>query len=115
MDLLMEYKWVLLVGAEVSFWLLSGSFLVLRYWAGLDRLSLVFLLLIVVDNLIILGLGVLDYLYTGVFATYQFAIIAVLLYGVTFGKRDFKRLDAYLKRRITKRKQRVGEPPTSER
>jgi hypothetical protein len=104
MDLLMEHKWVLLVGAEASFWLLSGTFLVLRYWAGLDRLSLAFLALILVDNLIILGLGILDYLYTGVFATYQFAIVAVLLYGITFGKRDFARLDAYLKRKVPRRK-----------
>jgi hypothetical protein len=104
MDLLMDYKWALLVGAEASFWLLSGLFLVLRYWAGLDRLSLVFLALIVADNLVILGLGVLDYFYTGVFATYQFAIVAVLLYGITFGKRDFARLDAYLKRAVSKRK-----------
>ena len=104
MDLLMEYKWVLLVGAEASSWVLSGAFLVLRYWAGLVRLSVVFLTLIVADNLVILGLGVLDYLYTGEFATYQFAIAAVLLYGVTLGKRDFARLDAYLKRKITQRK-----------
>ena len=104
MDLLMEHKWVLLVGAEASFWLLSGLFLVLRYWVGLDRLSMVLLALILVDNLVILGLGLLDYLYTGVFATYQFAIIAVLLYGITFGKRDFARLDAYLKRRVPRRK-----------
>jgi hypothetical protein len=107
MDLLTEYRWVLLVGAEASFWLLSGLFLVLRYWVGFDRLSLVFLALIVADNLVILGLGVLDYLHTGVFATYQFVIAAVLLYGVTFGKRDFARLDAYLKRKITSRKQRT--------
>ena len=107
MDLLMEYRWALLVGAEVSFWLLSVVFLVLRYWAGLDRLSVVFLALIVADNLVILGLGVLDYLYTGEFATYQFAIAALLLYGITLGKRDFKRLDAYLQRKITKRKPRA--------
>jgi len=108
MDLLMEYKWVLLVGAEAWFWVLSGAFLVLRYWAGLVRLSVVFLILIVADNLVILGLGVLDYLYTGEFATYQFAIAAVLLYGVTLGKRDFARLDAYLKRKITQRKRSVS-------
>ena len=107
MDLLMEYKWALLVGAEVSFWLLSIVFLVLRYWMGLERLSVVFLALIVADNLVILGLGVLDYLYTGEFATYQFAIAAVLLYGITLGKRDSKRLDAYLKRKIAKRKPRA--------
>lgn len=107
MDLLMEYKWALLVGAEASFWLLSVVFLVLRYWAGLDRLSVVFLALIVADNLVILGLGVLDYLYTGEIATYQFAIAALLLYGITFGKRDFKRLDAYLKRKTKKREARA--------
>ena len=105
----------MLVGAEVSFWVLSGVFLVLRYWAGLDRLSVVFLILIVADNLVILGLGVLDYLHTGEFASYQIAIAAVLLYGATFGKRDFKRLDAYLKRKITKGKNRVLPPQTSAR
>ncbi|CAN5655862.1 hypothetical protein BH18ACT11_BH18ACT11_20610 [soil metagenome] len=107
MDFLMDYKWVLLVGAETSFWLLSVAFLVLRYWAGFERASIVFLVLIVVDNLVILGLGVMDYLLTGEFETYQITILIVLLYGVTFGKRDFKRLDAYLKRKITKRKQRA--------
>lgn len=107
MDFLLEYKWVLLVGAETSFWVLSGVFLVLRYWVGLNRASVVFLVLIVVDNIAILGLGVLDYLRTGEFASYQIAIAAVLIYGVTFGKRDFKRLDAYLKRKVTERKNRV--------
>ena len=107
MDFLMEYKWVLLVGAEASFWLLSVVFLVLRYWAGFDRASIVFLVLIVVDNLVILGLGAVDYLLTGEFEAYQITILIVLLYGVTFGKRDFKRLDAYLKRKITKREQRA--------
>ena len=107
MDLIMDHKWVLLVGAETSFWLLSVVFLVLRYWAGFDRASIVFLILIVVDNLVILGLGFLDYLHTGRFAAYQITIVIVLLYGVTFGKRDFKRLDTYLKRKLTKRTQRV--------
>jgi hypothetical protein len=106
MDFLMDYKWILLVGAETTFWLLSAAFLVLRYWAGLDRASIVFLVLIVVDNLVILGLGALDYLFTGQFEPYQITIVIVLLYGVTLGKRDFERLDAYLRRKITKRKQR---------
>ena len=97
----------MLLGAETSFWLLSVVFLVLRYLAGFDRASIVFLVLIVLDNLVILGLGIMDYLLTGEFETYQITIVIVLLYGVTFGKRDFKRLDAYLKRKITKRKQRA--------
>ena len=108
MEFLLDHKWVFLVGAEASFWVLSGIFLVLRYWLGLDRVSFVFLALIVLDNLFILGLGVLDFLRTGEFAVYQIAIAAVLVYGVTFGKKDFKRLDAYLKRKVMKRKGRAG-------
>lgn len=101
-DLLLENKWLFLIGAEVSFWVLTGAFLVLRYWFGSDRGSLVLLALIVLDNLFILALGVLDYLSTGEFAAYQLVIAAVLIYGLTFGKGDMKRLDAYLKKRVAR-------------
>lgn len=101
-SLLLENKWGFLIGAEVSFWVLSVVFLVLRYWFGSDRGSLVLLALIVIDNLFILALGVLDYLSTGVFAAYQLVIAAVLIYGLTFGKGDMKRLDAYLKKRVAR-------------
>ncbi len=115
-NLLLENKWLFLIGAEVSFWVLSGAFLVLRYWFGSDRGSLVLLGLIVLDNLFILALGVLDYLSTGEFAVYQIAIAGVLIYGLTFGKRDMKRLDAYLKQRITRLKGRpLSKVPASRR
>ena len=45
--MLLENKWLFLIGAEVSFWVLTGAFLVLRYWFGSDRGSLVLLALIV--------------------------------------------------------------------
>lgn len=106
-DLLLENKWWFLIGAEVSFWVLSGAFLVLRYWFDSDRGSLVLLALIVLDNLFILALGVLDYLSTGEFASYQLVIAAVLIYGLTFGKGDMKRLDAYLKKRVARWKGRA--------
>ena len=105
--MLLENKWWFLIGAEVSFWVLSGAFLVLRYWFGSDRGSLVLLALIVLDNLFILALGILDYLSTGEFATYQLVIAAVLIYGLTFGKGDMKRLDAYLKKRVASWKGQV--------
>jgi hypothetical protein len=115
-SLLLENKWFFLIGAEVSFWVLSGAFLVLRYWFGSDRGSLVLLGLIVLDNLFILALGVLDYLSTGEFAVYQIAIAAVLVYGLTFGKGDMKRLDAYLKKRVARWKGQVpSEAPPSSR
>ena len=59
-DLIFENKWLLLVGAEVSFWVLSCAFLVLRYLFDLRRASFVVLALIVLDNLLIAALGFLD-------------------------------------------------------
>ena len=104
MDFILEYKWFFLIGAEVSFWVLSVAFLLLRYLFDLNRASFIVLALIILDNLFIAGLGFLDYTRTGEFATYQFVAVAIIVYGLTFGKRDFKRLDAYLKRKVMQRK-----------
>ena len=113
MDFILEYKWSFLIGAEVSFWVLSFAFLALRYLFDLDRASFVVLGLIVVDNLFIAGLGLLDYTRTGEFSTYQFVAVAIVVYGLTFGKRDFKRLDAYLKRKVMRWKHRATPPEAS--
>jgi hypothetical protein len=113
LDLLQEHKWFFLVGAEVSFWVLSGAFLVGRYWFDLSRASFVLLVLIVFDNLFILGMGVLDYLRTGEFAAYQVVIAAALVYGLTFGKQDFKRLDAYLQKKVMAWKAQTPQPGAS--
>jgi hypothetical protein len=110
LDLIFEYKWFLLVGAEATFWVLSCAFLVLRYLFDLRRVSFVVLALIVLDNLIIAALGFLDYARTGEFAVYQFIAVAIIVYGLTFGKRDFERLDAYLKRGMMRWKGQ-GPPP----
>lgn len=110
MDYLVEYKWFFLIGAEVSFWVLSVAFLLLRYLLNLDRASFVVLALIVLDNLFIAGLGLLDYLRTGEFATYQLIALAIIAYGLTFGKRDFKRLDGYMKRKVANWKGGATQP-----
>ncbi len=115
MDFILEYKWFFLIGAEVSFWVLSFAFLLMRYLFDLNRASFVVLGLIIVDNLFIAGLGLLDYTRTGEFSTYQFVAVAIIVYGITFGKRDFKRLDAYLKRKVMRWKHRAPLPEASPR
>ena len=99
----MELKWILAIAAEATFWVLFGAFLVLRYRYVRDDLSRALFVAIVVDNVVILGLGVWDFLETGRASTYTTAIGALLLYGLTFGKSDMKRLDAWAKRRLTPR------------
>lgn len=118
MDLILENKWFFLIGAEASFWVLSFAFLVLRYLLDLNRASFVILALIVLDNLFIAGLGLLDYVQTGEFSTYQFVAVGIIVYGLTFGKRDFKRLDAYLKRKVMRWKGKApkgGSPAASKK
>ena len=115
MDFILEYKWFFLIGAEVSFWVLSFAFLVLRYMFDLNRVSFVVLGLIIVDNLFIAVLGLLDYARTSEFSTYQFIAVAIIVYGITFGKRDFKRLDVYLKRKVMRWKHRESATPPGRR
>ncbi|WP_141201603.1 hypothetical protein [Paludifilum halophilum] len=100
MSFLAEYKWYILITAEVLFWVFSISFLILRYWFQLNRASLIFLVLFIANDLFILSLAVLDYMRTGEFSNYQLIIAAILIYALTYGKKDFKKLDAYLKEKV---------------
>ena len=91
----MELKWILAMGAEATFWTLLLAFLVLRYRYGLDRASIAVLVAILLDHVVILGLGVWDFGQTGRVSAYTVAIVALLVYAFTFGKRDVKRVDAW--------------------
>lgn len=69
-DLVLDNKWPFLVGSEVAFWVLAGSFLVLRYWLGLRGAGSAVLALIGLNELLAAALGLLDYRRTGEFASY---------------------------------------------
>jgi hypothetical protein len=106
----MELKWILAVGAEATFWTLLLAFLVLRYRYGLDRASIAVLVAILLDHVVILGLGVWDFAQTGRVSAYSVAIVALLVYALTYGKCDVKRIDAWARRRVSPRRPRAGRP-----
>lgn len=101
-DFVLQYRWFFLVGLEVLFWVSAAGFFLLRYWFDLNRLSLLFLLLLIADNLGYLVLAVLDYTQTGVVSSFQWAIGGLLAYSLTWGKRDFQRLDRYVKGKVAR-------------
>lgn len=109
-ELLVEYKWFLLIGTEVVFWVCAAAFFVARYWFEMGRLGNLFLALIVAEevlaNLFILGLGALDYRRAGEITGYQVVTVAFILYALTLGRHDARRLDAYLKRKVARWKGR---------
>jgi len=99
----MELKWMLAVGAEATFWVLFVAFLLLRYRFGRDGASMAVLALIVADHLVFVALGVWDYAETGRVSTFTLVVVGLLLYALTLGRRDMRRVDAWAKRRFTPR------------
>ena len=96
----MELKWILAAGAEATFWALLVAFLLLRYRFGMERASIGVLVLILLDHVVIFGLGAWNFAQTGRVSAYTLAILALLLYALTYAKRDIVRVDAWAKRRF---------------
>jgi len=100
MDFIVEHRWAFLISAEVLFWLLVVAVLVLRYWYRLNKASLITLIILILNDLWIIALGIIDYRQTGQLSIFQFVVAGVILYAVIFGKKDIRRLDAYISRKV---------------
>lgn len=103
----MDVKWILAIGLEAGFWLMLAAFLVLRYRYGMEGVTRLFVIGVVLDTAGLVALGVWDFASTGEVNAYTLFIGALLLYALTAGKRDLKRLDAWMARKITPR---AGRP-----
>jgi hypothetical protein len=98
-----ELKWILAVVCEVAFWTLFLTFLLLRYRYGRDELSVAVFIAIVADHVAMLGLGVWDYVQTGHVNLFTAFVVAILVYGLTIGRRQTQRLDAWARARFRPR------------
>jgi hypothetical protein len=99
----MELKWILAIALEAGFWIMLAAFLVLRYRYRLEGVTRLFVIGVVLDTLGILALGVWDFANTGEVNGYTVFIAALLTYALTWGKKDMRRLDAWMARRIRPR------------
>jgi hypothetical protein len=97
-----ELKWILAIACETAFWVLFVAFLLLRYRYGRDGASVAVLVAIVVDHVVLLGLAVWDYVESGHVNGYTLAILGLLVYALTLGKRDMRRPDAWARRRFSR-------------
>jgi hypothetical protein len=95
----MELKWILAISLEAAFWIMLAAFLVLRYRYGLEGVTRLFIVGVIIDTAGLVGLGVWDFAATGSVNGYTLFIAALLLYALTWGKKDLKRLDAWIARR----------------
>jgi hypothetical protein len=92
----MELKWALALGFEVAFWLMLAAFLVLRYRYGVESVTRIFVVGVVLDTVGILALGVWDFAETGRVSVYTAFIAALLVYSLTVGKEHLRRLDRWM-------------------
>ncbi|MQR97249.1 hypothetical protein [Fictibacillus phosphorivorans] len=102
MDFVLEHKWVFLILAETVFWVSTLSFLVVRYWFNLKKLSIAFFVLFLLNDLWIAAMGYFDYLRTEKFSSYQIIILIVIAYAFLYGKSDFQKLDRFIQRKVAK-------------
>jgi hypothetical protein len=112
----MELKWILAIALEAGFWIMLAAFLVLRYRYGMEGVTRLFVIGVTIDTAGLLGLAVWDFAKNGNVNTYTIFIAAILIYALTAGRRDMKRLDAWMERRLApKRARPAGGRPSPER
>jgi hypothetical protein len=113
----MELKWILALALEAGFWLMLAAFLVLRYRYGMESITRLFVIGVVLDTAGIVALGVWDFVSTGNVNTYTAFIAALVVYGVTSGKEHFAGLDRWMARKIKPKRgrQRAASRPLPER
>jgi hypothetical protein len=96
----MELKWILAIGLEATFWLMLAAFLVLRYRYRMEGITRVFVIGAVLDTAGIVALGVWDYLESGSVSSYTLFVAAIVVYSITAGRDDLRRLDRWMARKV---------------
>ena len=104
----MGIKWILAIGLELAFWVMLAAFLVLRYRFGMEGITRLFVIGVVLDTAGILALGIWDFAETGAVSSYTILIVALLGYSLTFGKKDMRRLDRWMARRLRPSRRVMG-------
>ena len=102
----MDVKWILAIGLEAGFWLMLAAFLILRYRYEMESVTRFFVVGAVLDTAGLLGLGVWDYATTGKVSSYTLFVAGLLVYALVWGKKDLRRLDAWMARRLAPRRRR---------
>ena len=113
----MELKWILAIAFEAGFWLMLAAFLVLRYRYGMENITRLFVIGVVIDSAGIVGLGVWDFVHTGQFNVYTAFIVGLIAYSLTSGRKHLVHLDEWMARKIKprQRRQRAAARPLPER
>lgn len=104
MTWVLEHKWLFFIAGEIVFWTSLIAFFVLRYLLGWKRAGWAVMLFSLASDLWLAFLGYLDYRNTGRMETFQIVIVIVLVYALIYGRRDFAKLDRWIRRLVARMK-----------
>jgi hypothetical protein len=106
----MELKWILAIALEAGSWIMLAAFLVLRYRYGMEGVTRLFVIGVAIDTAGLLALAVWDFASTGNVNAYTIFIAGLLAYALTAGKKDMRRLDAWMSRKLSRARPARGRP-----
>lgn len=102
MDLIITHHWEIFISLEVLSLVLLLAFLIIRYAFSQQKISRLFLVAFIVCLLLEISLALFMYQKTGEIETFQIVLTLFVIYSLTFGISDFKKLDRYVKQKIGK-------------
>lgn len=102
MSFIQLYEWEIIITLEIISWISLICFGILRYFFDKRRLSMIFLIIFVALIGVEALVGWMIYQETGELSTIQIVITIFVLYAITFGISDFKKLDRWMRKVIGK-------------
>lgn len=104
MNFILEYKWWILIGLEVLAWTFTFFMFYARYgmksnfWFKVG--VVMFTITGVIPQVII---GILNFISKWEIDWFTLVIVVLIIYGLTFGKKEVKKLDAWMQKKFSKR------------
>lgn len=98
-EAIINYKWWLLLTFEILAWTSTFLMLYARYFMESDRVFKIATILVVVTGIVPhISLAILDIVQEGKINAFPIVIVALIIYGLTFGKKAVQNLDRAVKR-----------------
>src|SRR5690625_2173231 len=102
MNFLIEYQWEVFITIEILSLISLLLFGTIRYFFDKRKLSVGFIFLFFALLFVEGILAFIIYRMKGEFSTFQMVIIIFLIYACTFGINDFKKLDRWMREKVSK-------------
>ncbi len=105
MTYILDYKWLILATLEVLAWASTFFMFYARYGLRSNRLFKLGIFLTVITGILPqVSMGIINYAATRQIDIYTGVIILLIIYGLTIGKKDVKKVDQWAQKTFSKKR-----------